>query len=64
MTRGRWTTLHEQKTPDQLRAEMAYYTRELQTRTCPDRRRRAQTALQAREAALRLAIKVRAGSGV
>lgn len=59
-TRG-WIARHEGKTPDQLKAEIAYYARRLQQTRSADRRARAHRAIQAREAALTQAIKVRAG---
>lgn len=37
------------KTPEQLAREIAYFERELVTRTCPDRRRRARVAIAKRQ---------------
>jgi hypothetical protein len=49
------------KTPDQLKTEIAYFARELQRTTSVDRQRRAHVAIRVREAALTVALQVRAG---
>lgn len=59
-----WVTRHATKTPTQLRHEIAYYAWRLKHTTSADRRERAHKAIQVREAALTLALKVRAGVGL
>jgi hypothetical protein len=49
------------KTPEQLRSEIAYYTRQLQETSSADRQRRYHKSIEVREAALTIATARAAG---